>query len=110
MYNGFYELRLRITELFYYSHIEEKYNFLQCASICFESYTHELNKSNINSINTVFTICCLLLKHGCFLQEFQKNIVYTIELYKNIDIKQELSSEEYEVLLEDYEEIKKHIN
>jgi hypothetical protein len=51
-----------------------------------------------------------IVKTWMLLAGISKNIVYTIELYKNIDIKQELSSEEYEVLLEDYEEIKKHIN
>lgn len=101
MIMGFYELKYRVIETFYDVLYEENYEYGQAAGRTYYEFYQEINDKEIENVIVVITVGTRLLKHKA-LSEYHLNYIReAINIFNNIDVKSELSADEYEVLCEE---------
>lgn len=106
MDRGFFELKFRVIETFYDVHCEENYEYGQAAARTYNEFFQEVKSKSIESIIVVVTVGTRLLKHKEISEYHLNYIKEAINLFDSIDVKVELSDEEYEVLCEEIAELK----
>ena len=110
MKRDFYKLKYRVLEKFYDVLYEENYKYGQAADRTYYEFHQSVSSKGIEHVIVVVTVVTRLLKHKAVSEYHLNYIKEAINIFNNIDIKSELSEDEYEVLCEEITDLKIELN